>query len=270
MINSKLSKKSLKKRSLKLKNKRTKKTKVFRKNVRNMKGGVKITIEEASKMLSDLRKKNIWEILEITDKVDKVNLHIQYKKLVLKYHPDKYNIEVREIIEECFKIVGNAHSQAEEYIEKEQQCSKPVSSASSKKASPKREQLTLEEMKKEAEKEFELIRDQINKIKLTKLKKETYDYEILMEIIQPYITKQLNSLLDKYGYLMCRNLLILRELINTKLILYLDTLENEMEQNSLANENAGYNEAKHQSKSAASSANRGSAAGWSSIFKGWL
>lgn len=39
MINSKLSKKSLKKRSLKLKNKRTKKTKVFRKNVRNMKGG---------------------------------------------------------------------------------------------------------------------------------------------------------------------------------------------------------------------------------------
>ena len=39
MINSKLSKKSLKSRSLKLKNKRTKKTKVFRKNFKNMKGG---------------------------------------------------------------------------------------------------------------------------------------------------------------------------------------------------------------------------------------
>ena len=39
MINSKLSKKSLKSRSLKLKNKRTKKSKVSRKNVKNMKGG---------------------------------------------------------------------------------------------------------------------------------------------------------------------------------------------------------------------------------------
>ncbi len=39
MINSKLSKKSLKKRSLKLKNKRTKKSKISRKNVRNMRGG---------------------------------------------------------------------------------------------------------------------------------------------------------------------------------------------------------------------------------------
>ena len=40
MVNSKLLKKSLKKRSLKLKNKRTKKSKISRKNVRNMKGGV--------------------------------------------------------------------------------------------------------------------------------------------------------------------------------------------------------------------------------------
>ena len=39
MINSKLSKKSIKSRSLKLKNKRTKKSKVSRKNVRKMRGG---------------------------------------------------------------------------------------------------------------------------------------------------------------------------------------------------------------------------------------
>ena len=39
MINSKLSKKSFKKRSLKLKNKRTNKSKVSKKNVRNMRGG---------------------------------------------------------------------------------------------------------------------------------------------------------------------------------------------------------------------------------------
>ena len=44
MVNSKLSKKSLKSRSLKLKNKRTKKSKVSRKNVRKMKGGLKSPI----------------------------------------------------------------------------------------------------------------------------------------------------------------------------------------------------------------------------------
>jgi len=52
MINSKLSKKSLKKRSLKLKNKRTKKSKVSRKNVRKMKGG-ETPIEIFAQMLKN-------------------------------------------------------------------------------------------------------------------------------------------------------------------------------------------------------------------------
>ena len=55
-INSKLSKKSLKSRSLKFKNKRTKKFKVSRKNVRNMKGG-EIERNEKTKILFELIKK---------------------------------------------------------------------------------------------------------------------------------------------------------------------------------------------------------------------
>ena len=78
MNNSKLSKKSLKSRSLKLKNKRTKKSKkskVSRKNVRNMKGGV----------LSRIQRQSMAEFFKIQETPNKnytnfINEMIEYYK----------------------------------------------------------------------------------------------------------------------------------------------------------------------------------------------
>jgi len=121
MVNSKLSRKSLKSRSLKLKNKRTKKIKVSKKNVKNMRGGLIKTIDEAQKRLQTIKSlgKNYIKILNLnTDiegdfilidgKLTEAILTQKKEKLMLYYHPREYRLtEFQSIMHECFQIIND-------------------------------------------------------------------------------------------------------------------------------------------------------------------
>ena len=52
--------------------------------------------------------KNYYEILEINKNASKEEIKQAYKRLALKYHPDK-NIENKEIAEEKFKEISEAY-----------------------------------------------------------------------------------------------------------------------------------------------------------------
>jgi hypothetical protein len=110
MINSKLSKKSLKKRSLKLKNKRTKKSKVSRKNVRNMKGG------EITKERQDY-------LLEIAlqckkDFIEKMNLTIEklQSKIRMSYNPAEKKEKMKEMDNLISSIETKTYTSHNDYV----------------------------------------------------------------------------------------------------------------------------------------------------------
>jgi len=85
MINSKLSKKSLKSRSLKLKNKRTKKSKVSKKNFRKMKGGV----------LSMVQRKSMSEFFNIQETPNKN--YEEFIREMIQYYKNEHNTDAESI-----------------------------------------------------------------------------------------------------------------------------------------------------------------------------
>lgn len=122
MVNSKLSKKFLKSRSLKLKNKRTKKSKVSRKNVRKMKGGVLLTLEQAKQRLKEIKElfneEKYIEILKLNTNSGKLEYNLTNpfleSSIIEYYDPNKYeSLELKEIIKECLSLVLQAHTQAQ-------------------------------------------------------------------------------------------------------------------------------------------------------------
>ena len=129
MINSKLTKKSLKSRSLKLKNKRTKKSKVSRKNVKknikNMKGGLITNKKEAYDHLERIfvfsDKGDDYGILNILNDEQDVlltqeNLTLaliinKFHKLQELYNPAYYDktSDFYHVIDRCFSIIQTAY-----------------------------------------------------------------------------------------------------------------------------------------------------------------
>ena len=107
MVNSKSSRKSFKFNSLKLKNKRTKKSKVSKKNVRKMKGG-EITKERMDELVTQLPihleniKKKINEYFE--------NLKVKEREMFLYHmeHTKEERIRIEEMSKRINEIISHA------------------------------------------------------------------------------------------------------------------------------------------------------------------
>ena len=119
MVNSKLSRKSLKKHSKKLKNKRTKKSKkskVSRKNVRKMKGGESL-YEMCNRIKEQTEQTDYYEILGISKekKLTAGEIETIYSNILKQYLGPTYEEKLKTIkyapTKKCFENLENAKNE---------------------------------------------------------------------------------------------------------------------------------------------------------------